>query len=259
MGYLRHYILDSLGNPKPVEINEWAAWYGGGGDKTRRVARTEFPEGIVVSTVFLGLNHNLGEGPPILWETMIFEGELDESQWRYTSLRDAVLGHARAVALVYASLANKPEPFISVVIDESQAQTTEVTPGRVPYVQTTQAPESEGQEQRRDPSRQESQTPPKGLMTDKERRAARIEELKTTMLRIVRREHPDIKGVDLTPDAAIDLFGLGILDSPDEEWKTFIDGFETGEFGPVDEETLTDEEKAQVDSQIEWIKKNPLG
>jgi hypothetical protein len=67
-------------------------------DGGRRVARTEF-EGGYVSTVFLGLNHAFTDGPPVLWETMIFGGPNDGWQDRYTSRAGAEAGHLRAVAL----------------------------------------------------------------------------------------------------------------------------------------------------------------
>lgn len=51
-----------------------------------------------VSTVFLGMDHSWEEnGPPILWETMIFGGILDLYQERYSSYIAAVRGHNEAV------------------------------------------------------------------------------------------------------------------------------------------------------------------
>jgi hypothetical protein len=56
---------------------------------------------VEVSTVFLGLDHNFrDEGPPILFETMIF-GETDDDpvgrQWRYATWAEAELGHMAIV------------------------------------------------------------------------------------------------------------------------------------------------------------------
>ena len=48
----------------------------------RKVAETEIDK-LRVSTVFLGLNHNFGEGPPILWETMVF-GPVQDACYCYT-------------------------------------------------------------------------------------------------------------------------------------------------------------------------------
>lgn len=68
--------------------------------EVRRVAYDEIGEANV-STVFLGLDHNYGDGPPLLFETMVFglPGET-EYQWRYATWDEAVAGHERAVVAV---------------------------------------------------------------------------------------------------------------------------------------------------------------
>lgn len=55
---------------------------------------------VFVSTVFLGLDHSLRGKIPVLWETMIFGGEHDQYQERYTSHKDALKGHQTALNLV---------------------------------------------------------------------------------------------------------------------------------------------------------------
>jgi hypothetical protein len=61
-----------------------------------------------ISTIFLGIDHNFfGEGPPILFETMIFGGELNEYQVRYCTWDEAVEGHKAALQLVVISENNK--------------------------------------------------------------------------------------------------------------------------------------------------------
>lgn len=63
----------------------------------RRVGWTEIGS-IIVSTVFLGLDHNYtGKGPPILFETMIDRGDGWDEQERYRTWDEAVAGHAAAV------------------------------------------------------------------------------------------------------------------------------------------------------------------
>jgi hypothetical protein len=53
---------------------------------------------IMVSTVFLGIDHGY-EGPPILWETMVFGTDFqDFGQARYRSQEEAIAGHAAIVA-----------------------------------------------------------------------------------------------------------------------------------------------------------------
>ena len=67
--------------------------------KNKRVALTHINDETKVSTVFLGLNHNYGDGPPMIFETMIFGSEHDEYQERYSTWDEAVAGHEKAVEL----------------------------------------------------------------------------------------------------------------------------------------------------------------
>ena len=55
---------------------------------------------VKISTVWLGLNHNWDGGDPLIFETMIFGGEHDEYQERYSTEQQAKLGHQYAVDLV---------------------------------------------------------------------------------------------------------------------------------------------------------------
>ena len=68
-------------------------------DAGRRVGWDEIGD-VRVSTVLLVLDHGWGDGPPLIFETMIFGGEHDEEQWRYSTREEAEEGHRRAVALV---------------------------------------------------------------------------------------------------------------------------------------------------------------
>ena len=63
----------------------------------RGVRRTYFKNGFV-STVFLGIDHKFGEGPPILFETMIYmNGEFTDYQTRCSTWRQALRMHWDAV------------------------------------------------------------------------------------------------------------------------------------------------------------------
>jgi len=89
---MKMYILDGH---TPVEVDDpltWGRWFE---TANRVVRKTETkakydgtPVGLIqVSTVFLGLDHNLsGSGEPVLFETMVFggpsDGEMDRcSTW----------------------------------------------------------------------------------------------------------------------------------------------------------------------------------
>lgn len=89
-----YYILDAHHQPVPCDGRTWALWFE---TAERHVAR-DVDEGgavrVVVSTVFLGLDHNYDrQGPPILWETFIFGGPLAGEGGRYASLEAALEGH----------------------------------------------------------------------------------------------------------------------------------------------------------------------
>ena len=67
----------------------------------QRVLRDEI-EDVVVSTVWLGLDHSWGDGPPLIFETMIFGGEHDEDRWRWSTEGAARSAHHRIVAALKA-------------------------------------------------------------------------------------------------------------------------------------------------------------
>jgi hypothetical protein len=92
-----HYRLEGK-TPVPAnDVLEWARWY----DKANRhVADTTIGR-VRVSTVFLGLDHSFSRGgDPVLFETLIFGGPLDQEGERYTSWDEALKGHAAAVERV---------------------------------------------------------------------------------------------------------------------------------------------------------------
>lgn len=90
------YILDENGDPKVVGLIEWGEWME---VADRTVAKSQVGE-VEVSTVFLGLDHNFGDGEPLLFETMIFGGEHDGYQERYATKIEALKGHEKALNLV---------------------------------------------------------------------------------------------------------------------------------------------------------------
>ncbi len=92
------YILNDKGNPEECDdLMKWVEWIES--NPNRQIARTEKND-VLVSTVFLGLDHSLGMSPtPILYETMIFGGECDGYQTRYATREEALKGHEKAVKL----------------------------------------------------------------------------------------------------------------------------------------------------------------
>lgn len=83
-------------------LHEWDEWMR---NHNRIVAKTVV-KGVVVTTIFLGMNHAaFGSGAPILFETMLFTeiGSLG-FQERYCTWDEAEAGHQRAIAYVISSL-----------------------------------------------------------------------------------------------------------------------------------------------------------
>lgn len=70
----------------------------------RCVAREEATPDITVSTVFLALDHQWGDGPPMLFETMVFGGLLNEEMGRYSTWEQAEEGHKDMVNRVREAL-----------------------------------------------------------------------------------------------------------------------------------------------------------
>lgn len=81
-----------------LDLLTWATWL----DDADRVVKQEDVGALWVSTVFMGLDHNFGDtGPPILFETMIFDGHGHDSEnvWcrRSCDWDEAEKTHAEAV------------------------------------------------------------------------------------------------------------------------------------------------------------------
>lgn len=110
------YMLNDQGEPIVApDLITWAVWF----ECANRVVDRTYMGNAEVSTVFLGLDHNFsGEGEPILWETMIFDGELNECQERCAGTKaDAQAMHDRVVRRVTDLLAG-------ILPDENDEQDT---------------------------------------------------------------------------------------------------------------------------------------
>lgn len=94
-----YYILNEDHVPVSVaDIYLWEAWMQD--NDNVRVAR-DVIDGADVSTVFLGIDHSFCEnGFPILFETMVFGGEHNEYQERYSTWDQAVEGHQEVLRML---------------------------------------------------------------------------------------------------------------------------------------------------------------
>ena len=96
---LGHWIVDENGNPRLTDLMTWAHWI----EKfDNRVVKQDHIGEVSVSTVFLGIDHNfVDEGPPILWETMVFGGKFDHYLERCSGNKEqAEAQHDKMVAYV---------------------------------------------------------------------------------------------------------------------------------------------------------------
>ncbi|KKN04351.1 hypothetical protein LCGC14_1098300 [marine sediment metagenome] len=104
-----NYILDERGEPKAEpDVIAWAQWYES--FPLERIVALDKGVGDAdrVSTVFLAIDYNLSEeGPRILYETLVFGGDLDGETERYSTRAEAVIGHIEMVERVNA---NAPAP-----------------------------------------------------------------------------------------------------------------------------------------------------
>ena len=79
------YILEGKRVVEETNLIKWAEWF----ETTDRHVADDTIGKVRVSTAFLGLDHNLFGGKPLLFETMIFGGKHNDYQERYTTWEKA--------------------------------------------------------------------------------------------------------------------------------------------------------------------------
>jgi hypothetical protein len=93
------YILNSSGEPvAEPDLVTWATAFG----SCECTVKQENVGKFWISTVFLGLDHNFfDDGPPVLWETMVFLNHKDIAMDRCSGSREQALAmHAAMVERV---------------------------------------------------------------------------------------------------------------------------------------------------------------
>lgn len=99
---MTHYMFNNKDGTisETDNVHEWAMWME---TADRVVGRDDIEidgEEVRISTVFLGIDHSFGlGGPPVLFETMIFNGKHNDYQERYCTLEEAKVGHLLAVEM----------------------------------------------------------------------------------------------------------------------------------------------------------------
>ena len=94
------YILVDGKVVEEPDLIKWAEWY----EKHDSSMMRTTVGNVRISTIFLGLDHSFTPASkPIVFETMVFGGALDQKQWRYSSLSLALRGHDELVTKVKES------------------------------------------------------------------------------------------------------------------------------------------------------------
>lgn len=84
---------DRAGNP--ITADQWVEAF-----RSNTIKSTDIGD-VHVSTVYLGMDHRFGDdGPPLIFETMVFGGALDQTCERYSAQAEAVADHQRLVEQV---------------------------------------------------------------------------------------------------------------------------------------------------------------
>lgn len=93
----KYYLIDKNGKiTTTTDVERWSKEFFESND--RFLKRTELENGITISTCFAGINLNFtDDGPPLLFETMIFGGEDDCTGYRFERHECAINYHDKLV------------------------------------------------------------------------------------------------------------------------------------------------------------------
>lgn len=102
-----HYILEDHNPILEPDVLKWGKWFESANRIVRKDVATVKLDGknlgeITISTVFLGLDHSFGGGPPMLFETLVFGGPLDGEMDRCGTWEAAEKMHEAMVERVKA-------------------------------------------------------------------------------------------------------------------------------------------------------------
>lgn len=94
----KKYVMnDKFEVTEEPDLFKWARQF----ESSNRVVKKSYPaDHVEVSTVFLGLDHSFGDGPPLIFETLVFGGPLADEMERYSTHREALAGHDAMVERV---------------------------------------------------------------------------------------------------------------------------------------------------------------
>lgn len=85
---------DRAGNP--ITLTQWSRLME---DNDYRIIARDRVGDLLISTIWLGLNHNHWGGRPLVYETMVFGDDELETE-RYQTEAEAILGHQMMVSKI---------------------------------------------------------------------------------------------------------------------------------------------------------------
>jgi hypothetical protein len=99
LGRPMYYLLDERDRPYPVTQEEVVRVQSehGSSIEWRRVAKTELPDGRIVSTIFYPLDMAI-DGPPVVFETAVQNPHPGYWFKQYSTIEEALIGHEECVA-----------------------------------------------------------------------------------------------------------------------------------------------------------------
>lgn len=100
-----YYILKGT-RVIPTDAKTWAAWFEQATKDKARIIKQERVGKYFISTVFIGLDHNLfDQSHPHIFESMVFSGGESIDQDRYSTFGQALRGH-QAIVRHYENLSS---------------------------------------------------------------------------------------------------------------------------------------------------------
>lgn len=85
-----YYILDNKTVKKIQDVQTWASWY----ETADKRVKLDCIGNCKISTIFLGRNYRwFDNGRPLLFETVVFGGKLNQNQWRCSTWNEAIIQH----------------------------------------------------------------------------------------------------------------------------------------------------------------------
>jgi hypothetical protein len=84
---------------RPIDRETWSRLF----EDERHIGADDLDDGVMVSTVWLGISTSLSD-PPLIFETMVFGGPFNERTWRWATEAEARAGHREIVETVRLEL-----------------------------------------------------------------------------------------------------------------------------------------------------------